>query len=320
MRHVLSTILAIAPLLPACGQPSQGKDPTDSGAASVTVTGIGSFGTSDGATTEPTAGTEAQTGGDSDSQGTTTTTSAPTTAPTTGPVDTTTTSTATSFPQTSTSLPNTTGFEPPTCDPVMKATIRDFRSDHPDFETYTGDVAYEGIVQTDLGADKKPVYAHPGGTQQTTGPAEFAQWYNDTPNINMAFEVDIPLTEVAPGQFTYQNNAFFPIDDQGWGNDSNPHNFHFTTEIHTEFTYQGGEVFTFTGDDDLWLFINGKLAIDLGGLHPELTDTLDLDSNAAYLGITVGQNYAMDIFHAERHTDQSNFRIDTSIQCFVIPG
>ena len=115
MRHVLSTILAIAPLLPACGQATQGTDPTDSGAASVTVTGIGSFGTSDGATTEPTAGTDAPTGGDSDSQGTTTTT---TTTPTTGPVDPATTDAATSFPQTSTSLPNTTGFEPPTCDPV----------------------------------------------------------------------------------------------------------------------------------------------------------------------------------------------------------
>jgi fibro-slime domain-containing protein len=54
---------------------------------------------------------------------------------------------------------------------------------------------------------------------------------------------------------------------------------------------------------------------------PQLEDTVDLDAQAAKLGITVGGNsYSMDIFHAERHTDKSNFRIDTSIECFIIPG
>ncbi|MDC0718397.1 fibro-slime domain-containing protein [Nannocystis bainbridge] len=324
MRHVLKTIFFIAPLLPACGDSGQGKDPTDTGSGP----GIDSLNTlgSDGASDSTASGgaseaTTATTDGGSEGSATaaTVTASEPTTTTaTTGPDET--TSTSTTFPQTASSLPDTTGFEPPQCDPVMKATVRDFRTSHPDFETFGGDAAYEGLVQQDLGPDSKPVYAHPGGTPQTTGPAEFAQWYNDTPDVNMAFEIDIPLTEVSPGQFTYQNNAFFPIDGQGWGDEGNPHNFHFTTEIHTEFTYQGGEVFTFTGDDDLWLFINGKLAIDLGGLHPQLTDTISLDENAGYLGITIGQNYTMDIFHAERHTTDSNFRIDTSIQCFVIPG
>ena len=133
-------------------------------------------------------------------------------------------------------------------------------------------------------------------------------------------ECDLTLNEVMPGLFSFESDAFFPVDDQGWGNQGNPHNFHFTTEIHTTFNYQGGEVFTFIGDDDLWLFINGELAIDLGGVHPELTGTVDLDAAAAAIGITVGGTYAMDIFHAERHTVDSHFRIDTSIQCFIIPG
>ena len=62
----------------------------------------------------------------------------------------------------------------------------------------------------------------------------------------------------------------------------------------------------------------GALAIDLGGLHPQLSATVDLDASAAELGIAVGNRYAMDIFHAERHTDASNFHVETTIDCFVV--
>ena len=56
----------------------------------------------------------------------------------------------------------------------------------------------------------------------------------------------------------------------------------------------------------------------LGGLHPSLSQTIDLDTQAAALGIAPGNTYDMDIFHAERHTVNSNFRIETTIDCFVI--
>lgn len=211
----------------------------------------------------------------------------------------------------------TAGSGAGTCDPTLTGTVRDFRAwadgaGHPDFERYTGD-GLKGIVEPMLGADHKPVYAHPSGTAHTTGPAEFDQWYRDVDGVNQAFPFTIVGQVDDDGSFVYDNSAFFPIDDQGFGNQGQPHNFGFTFELHMQFFYQGGEQFTFSGDDDLWVFINDRLAIDLGGLHGEQSDVLDVDAMADTLGLVVGQTYPLDLFHAERHTTESNFRIQSTL-------
>jgi fibro-slime domain-containing protein len=153
------------------------------------------------------------------------------------------------------------------------------------------------------------------GQQQTTDKASYDQWYRDTPGMNQSTEFRITLAPTAtPGVLSFDDADFFPIDGMSFGNSPDRvHNYHFTFELHTEFTYNGGEVFTFTGDDDLWVFINGNLAIDLGGLHPELSESVSLDTVATQFGLVKGETYPLDLFHAERHTDESHFRIDTSI-------
>jgi fibro-slime domain-containing protein len=209
---------------------------------------------------------------------------------------------------------------------ALRATVRDFTpSTHVDFEPPTdSDFAYPGIVRPMLGADGKPVYAAAGATPHTAGPSQFASWVNDTAGVNQPFTVTLALTQSTPGRYVFDDSTFFPIDGMGYGNsgtanDGMQHNFHFTTEIHTTFKYMGGEVFNFNGDDDLWLFINERLAIDLGGLHPALPGSVNLDSMASALGIQTGRTYRMDIFHAERHTDASNFHVETTIDCFIVP-
>jgi fibro-slime domain-containing protein len=68
--------------------------------------------------------------------------------------------------------------------------------------------------------------------------------------------------------------------------------------------------------------MNGKLAIDLGGLHSALNRTVNLDASAASLGLVKGNTYPLELFHAERHTTASHFRIDTTlslVDCGSIP-
>lgn len=220
-------------------------------------------------------------------------------------------------------VPNANGE----CGPNLTGLVRDFKAKeemggHPDFEAFSGRDASPGIVQDMLGADQKPVYKPAADMpmvsmygQQTTNKERYDQWYRNTDGVNQAIEFTVPLVPGANGISTYDNGAFFPIDGQGFGNYKNSgHNFSFTFELHTEFAYKGGEVFKFTGDDDLWVFVNKHLGIDLGGLHPEVSQSISLDMVAKAFGLEIGKTYPLDLFHAERHTNASHFRVETSIQ------
>ena len=200
----------------------------------------------------------------------------------------------------------------------LVATVRDFRRNHIDFQNYNVGILATGLVKNQLSPEGKPVFNGVDGVHMTNA-ATFSEWYQDVPNKNINIPKNILLTQTAtPGIYGYNKQDFFPIDNEGFGNegslahDNVERNFHFTMELNTRFTYQGGEVFTFIGDDDLWVFIDRKLAIDLGGVHDEQTGTVNIDT----LGLTVGQDYDFHLFFAERHTSRSRFRMETSLQLF----
>ena len=217
---------------------------------------------------------------------------------------------------------------------------------HPDFEIENRKHGHDrGIVQLNLGRDGTP--EHIGkATLSTQGPRAFYSWYHDDPKFNRFHLHDIPLQPSGrPGVYIYENEEFFPLDNVrnvfGKQRNSDAHNFHFTYAVKAhEFTYTGKEEFFFRGDDDLWLFLNGKLVVDLGGTHNALEGRVNLQiaenedtfnkplMDPALLGpnhplaknapnerliLKKGDKVRFDLFFAERHREKSRFKIETSM-------
>lgn len=167
--------------------------------------------------------------------------------------------------------------------------------------------AYKSIVLTDNG----------------TGTYSFEAGYSGT---KKDVQYDRESGTIYNGTNGGDESGFYPLENLGYEQPGlltttsavgATHNGGFTLRGESQFVYNKDSdlYFTFTGDDDVYMYINGTLALDLGGAHGRNSKTVNLnDLDATKYGLKEGQVATFTFFYMERCSDASTFGIETNME------
>ena len=167
--------------------------------------------------------------------------------------------------------------------------------------------AYKSIVLTDNG----------------TGTYSFEAGYSGT---KKDVRYDQESGTIYNGTNGGDESGFYPLENLGYEQpglltatskvNNGAKNGGFTLRGESQFVYNKASklYFTFTGDDDVYMYINGTLALDLGGAHGRNSKTVNLnDLDATKYGLKEGQVATFTFFYMERCSDASTFGIKTNM-------
>ena len=113
------------------------------------------------------------------------------------------------------------------------------------------------------------------------------------------------------GVYRFSDDDYRPINGVLLGNENKAYNYHLTVEIDADFTYaaDAGQWFEIRCTDDAYLFVNGRLVIDLGGYGYNKAMYADMER----LGLSDGETYRVQLFHAQRQQGLAIFRLQTNM-------
>jgi fibro-slime domain-containing protein len=141
--------------------------------------------------------------------------------------------------------------------------------------------------------------------------ATFSQWFSDVPGANASQRIFLSMNKGSDGVYSFSTSDFTPMDGELYGNQGASHNRGFTCSIDAVTGYKKctGQFIEYAGAGDAWLFINGKLAMDMGGTHANGKQVVLLDR----LNLTDGAEVRVNFFYAQRTSNNATFGLRTNL-------